>query len=71
MLYCIYCMLAFGQYLKHSSHSALELIISELNPKVVTRFLIYMKTVKVYHYLVNNSFVLVEAKGLPLVSHNC
>lgn len=54
-------MLAFGQYLKHSLHSALELIISELNPKVVTRFLIYMKTVKVYHYLVNNSFG--EGKG--------
>lgn len=28
---CIYYVLAFGQYLKHSCHSALELIISELN----------------------------------------
>lgn len=35
MLYCIYYMVAFGQYLKHSCHSVLELIISELNPKVV------------------------------------
>lgn len=36
MFYCIYYVLAFGQYLKHSCHSALELIISELNPEVAT-----------------------------------
>lgn len=63
MLYCIYCMLAFGQYLKHSSHSALELIISELNPKVLNTILDLHENCEGLPLLSKQQFCFGEGKG--------